>query len=129
MQETRPSGLVPGPSNDDTGTRAPESAIDAAPSPAALFHGPWQRLVRPARVAPGTVVLVRRPGAEPQLRSPGDLLMPAWPLTPPRRIMVVNTGTVRIGVQLNHLTTWTTRTSPGSSWTSTCGWWNRRWAT
>ena len=108
LQQSRPERLAPGSSMDDTGSADPEpgtASDEPPPPPGQLFHGPWQRLVRPARVAPGTVVIVLRPGAEPQLRSPGDLLMPAWPLTPPRRIMVVSTGIVRIPVQLDHLTT------------------------
>lgn len=98
------------PAEDPESFDLPEAGPDHAEpgadrQPNRRFAGAWQRLDRLGRVVPGTVAVVRNAGGVTELKSPGELLVPPWPFTGERRVLVVSTRPVTVRVRVEHLVT------------------------
>lgn len=78
---------------------------DPEPCPGQPFCGPLEPLRRLGLVRAGTVVVAWPPHGPPELRQPGELLVPARPRQSPIRVMPVTTAPVELLVTATDLLT------------------------
>lgn len=103
---SRPSGSAGSADSPDRLRLRSVAAPDAVAGPVQRLSGPRQRLDRLSTVRPGTVVVLLKADEAPEVKHPGELMIPSWwPPRGGRDAVVVNTEPVNLRVAVHDLLT------------------------